>query len=446
MEPTREERVVIVGSGPAGLRAAEVLSGVGLRPILIDAGSAPGGRVRRLGRQGQARLGDRSVSLQRGFAGLAEKIEFRPETIATGIENGCLGVRRGEAVETLPFDALILATGASELLLPFPGWSRDGVATMSHALAALSRGRPVGRRPVFLGTGPMLYRAAARHAAAGTAPAAVLDTGPAGAGARALPRIATDWIQFGELVADAAALKTRRIAMRRGVRPLAVVGEGAIEALHCRDAADEEFAVPADSLVVGFGWRPEDRLAAMAGAEFDFDDDLGGWRVRTEDSGGIEGEPVYLAGAARGQGSMVSVAEASGTIAAFAALIDLGYPVTVGTLRFWMTRIETRRAFHRGLADAFPPPLDIAATAPDETLACPCRDIVTGRLRRLAADGAPDLRAVWSATGLAGGECGGICCGPGAASILAAALDRPMATLGRLASPTPISADNVEAD
>ena len=207
MEPTREERVVIVGAGPAGLRAAEVLSGVGLRPILIDAGSAPGGRVRRLGRQGQARLGDRSVSLQRGFAGLAEKIEFRPETIATGIENGCLGVRRGEAVETLPFDALILATGASELLLPFPGWSRDGVATMSHALAALSRGRPVGRRPVFLGTGPMLYRAAARHAAAGTAPAAVLDTGPAGAGARALPRIATDWIQFGELVADVAALQ-----------------------------------------------------------------------------------------------------------------------------------------------------------------------------------------------------------------------------------------------
>ena len=443
MEPNRDENVIIVGAGPAGLRAAEVLAGVKLRPVLIDAETAPGGRPGRLGRLGQARLGDRDASLRRAFAGLAKNLDYRPETVATGVSDGHLEVRRGSEVARLPFDALILATGASEVLLPFTGWSRTGVVGSSRALAELSRGRAVGRRPVFVGTGPMLYRAAARHAANGVAPAAVLDTGAKGGILRAAHHLATDWMVFADLLGDLAALQLRRVALRRGVRPLAAVGNDVIEALHCRDAAGEEFAVPCDAIVTGFGWQPDDRLATLAGARFAPREDDGGWRAVLEDTGGVAGKPVYLAGGARGQGAIVPVAEASGTIAAFAALIDLGYPVTVGTLRFWMTRIETRRLLNKGLAKAFPLPLDIALSATNDTLVCPCGDITVGRLRALAGEGVADLNGVWNATGLGCGECGGLHCAAAAGPIFAAARGTTSMDVGRLASPTPISPENL---
>ncbi len=445
MEPNRDEKVIVVGAGPAGLRAAEVLTGVRLKPVLIDAGTAPGGRPGRLGRLGQARLGDRDASLRRAFAGLAEKLDYRPETVATGVADGHLEVRHGDEVARLPFDALILATGASEVLLPFAGWSRPGVVGSSRALAELSRGRAVARRPVFVGTGPMLYRVAARHAANGVTPAAVLDTGPKGGILRASHHLATDWMVFADLLGDLAALRFRRVPLRRGVRPLAVMGEDTIEALHCRDEAGEEFAVPCDAIVTGFGWRPDDRLAALAGARFAPTEADGGWRAVLEDTGGVTGAPIYLAGAARGQGAILPVAEASGTIAAFAALIDLGYPVTVGTLRFWMTRIETRRLLNKGLAQAFPLPLDIALAATDDTLVCPCREITAGRLRALAGEGVADLTQAWNATGLGGGECGALHCAAAAGAILAAAHGTTPADVGRLASPTPISSENLDS-
>ena len=37
--------IVIIGAGPAGTRAAEVLVGAGLRPVVIDEGLESGGRI-----------------------------------------------------------------------------------------------------------------------------------------------------------------------------------------------------------------------------------------------------------------------------------------------------------------------------------------------------------------------------------------------------------------
>ncbi len=439
----RDERVVIVGAGPAGVRAAEVLIGVGIRPVLIDIGADIGGRERRLGAAGRVRFGDRSAALRRTFAALAEKLEFRPGALATTVHDGGLLVVQGETEETIPFDALIVATGAHELLLPFPGWSRDGVVTISAALAALSRARPIGRRVIFLGTGPALYRVAARHATAGVQVAAVLDTGDVGAGLAALPGLATEWMVLADLLADLAALKSRRVSIQRGVRPLAVVGEGAIEALHCRDARGVEFAIPGDAVVVGFGWRADDRMSELAGADFGFEAERGGWRVEVEDTGRIEVDSVYLAGAARGHGETI-LAEASGTVAAFAALIDLGYPVTVGTLRFWMTRIETRNTFHRALRRAFPEPLDLPLGVPDDTLVCPCREVGAGTLRSLGAEGVGTLEEARSRCGLGAGECGAVYCAAGAGAILASALDVGPEAVGRLAAVTPLTRENIE--
>ena len=95
-------------------------------------------------------------------------------------------VRDGVA-EELPFDALILATGATDRLLPIRGWTQPGCYSLGVAQIALkAQACAIGRKPVFLGTGPLLYLVAYQYAKAGVSPAAVLDT--SAFAARAIPK------------------------------------------------------------------------------------------------------------------------------------------------------------------------------------------------------------------------------------------------------------------
>src|SRR6185369_7515699 len=79
--------------------------------------------------------------------------------------------------DEIAYRDLILATGARDRVIPFPGWTLPGVYTLGGAQIALKyQGCAVGRRVVFMGTGPLLYLVAYQYAKAGAAVAAVLDT------------------------------------------------------------------------------------------------------------------------------------------------------------------------------------------------------------------------------------------------------------------------------
>lgn len=79
----------------------------------------------------------------------------------------------------VPYSHLLIATGATDRVLPFPGWTLPGVYTLGAAQIALkSQGCAIGRRVVFAGTGPLLYLVAYQYAKAGAQVEAVLDTNP----------------------------------------------------------------------------------------------------------------------------------------------------------------------------------------------------------------------------------------------------------------------------
>ena len=71
---------------------------------------------------------------------------------------------------TVPYSHLLIATGATDRVLPFSGWTLPGVYTLGAAQIALkSQGCAIGRRVVFAGTGPLLYLVAYQYAKAGRA-------------------------------------------------------------------------------------------------------------------------------------------------------------------------------------------------------------------------------------------------------------------------------------
>lgn len=445
-------RIVIVGAGPAGIRAAETLADNGLRPILIDEAPRCGGQIYRQppADAGFVRTPDQfygfeaanARALHADFERLAGRIDYRPQTLVWDVVDRTAFTERAGAIERVPFDALILATGAMDRVIPFPGWTLPGVFSLGGAQIALKyQGCAIGRRPVFMGTGPLLYLVAWQYAKAGVRVAAVLDTSPLRRCIRAAPQLAGNWRLLFQGIRMHAALRRAGIAIETGIRPRAAVGQEAVEAIrYCRETSpDTSIEIFCDSIAFGFGLKPETQLAELAGCRFCWDDAARQWLPDRDAAGRAAGtEHVYLAGDGAGIGG-AEVAELQGGRAAWALLEDLRRPLDRQRVARLESDLKSHARFRSGLEAAFPFPAELARTIGDDTVVCRCEAATAGELRSSARElDATELNRakVYSRIGM--GRCQGRVCGPAAAEILAAALDVPVDRVGRLRGQAPV--------
>jgi NADPH-dependent 2,4-dienoyl-CoA reductase/sulfur reductase-like enzyme len=429
--------VIVVGAGPAGTRAAQTLAAAGLRPTVIDEAPANGGQIYRRQPAGFRRKpaelygteAARATDLHASFDALRDRIDHRPQTLAWNIHDGVLHTVHGTTAKALRFDALILATGASDRIFPLPGWTLPGVYTLGAAQIALkAQATAIGRRIVFMGTGPLLYLVAAQYAKAGVSVAAVLDTSPLSATLHALPLLAAR----PDVLAKGAALlwQLRRagIPCHRGLTPRAIEGTDRVEAITFGTTR-----IACDAVAFGYHLRAETQLADLAGCEFRFDAPSRQFLPETDQDGRSSVKGIYLAGdGARILGA--DGAEIAGRLAAAAVLADLGLPHPDPVpLRAMQTKMDR---FRRGLAIAFPPP---AFTLPDDTLVCRCEAITAGALRRAAtALDANEVNRAKSFSRVGMGRCQGRYCGLASAEIVAAARNIPIEQAGRLRGQAPV--------
>lgn len=184
-------RVLIVGAGPAGIRAAQALVAAGLHPVVVDEAARAGGQVYRrpppgFGRAPRALYGSeagKAQALHDLFDRLVTegRLTHIPRSSVMALRDGVAHVL-GETRQEIAYDRLILATGATDRLAPVPGWQAGGVYSLGAAQIALkSQGVALGRRIVLAGSGPLLTLLACQLIAAGANLAAVLDTAPLGA-------------------------------------------------------------------------------------------------------------------------------------------------------------------------------------------------------------------------------------------------------------------------
>src|SRR3954468_1357242 len=150
-------RVVIVGGGPAGIRAAERLVDHGLAPILLDEAPRIGGRIyqqppRAAGfrRDAKALYGaeaGKAEKLSADFARIQPQIDYRPGTTVFDISDDRLIALVDGRREEVGFDRLVLATGAMDRIMPLPGWTLPGVYALGGAQIALKhQGCAIGHR------------------------------------------------------------------------------------------------------------------------------------------------------------------------------------------------------------------------------------------------------------------------------------------------------------
>src|SRR4051812_5305252 len=145
MRAVAEPVVAIVGAGPAGVRAAETLARGGVRPILFDEGERPGGQIYRQPPRGAGRAAAelygleaaKAAAIHRVLPDLADRVDYRPRTLVWNVFQSQLDLLGPDGYGEQRFDRLILAPGAMDRALPFPGWTLPGVFTLGGAQIAL---------------------------------------------------------------------------------------------------------------------------------------------------------------------------------------------------------------------------------------------------------------------------------------------------------------------
>ena len=240
---------IVIGAGPAGCRAAATLAAAGLAPIVIDEAPASGGQIYRRAPAGFTRpyraLYGFDAAKARGqhetFDGIRSSIDYRPDTLVWDLRHGALHCLCGGQSREIPYRDLVLAPGARDRIIPFPGWTLPGIYTLGGAQIALKhQGCAIGGRIVFMGTGPLLYLVAYQYAKAGGGVAAVLDTTPFAAKRRAVPGLLSGGSTFAKGLWYVAALRARGIVMANGIRPVAAEeDDGAVSAFVYRNASGE---------------------------------------------------------------------------------------------------------------------------------------------------------------------------------------------------------------
>ncbi|MCK0545218.1 NAD(P)/FAD-dependent oxidoreductase [Pseudomonas syringae pv. aptata] len=440
-----DQAIAIVGAGPAGIRAAQTLLAHGIKACLIDEGLRGGGQVYRrqpdnFQRSAKALYGFESakaVAVHEALDTLAAHIDYRPQTLVWNAEDHQLDTLQNGTAATVDFSHLIVATGATDRILPVPGWTLPGVYSLGAAQVALKyQGCAIGQRVVFCGSGPLLYLVAYQYAKAGAKVLAVLDSAPFSAQCKALPALLGQPATLAKGIYYRAWLSAHGIPVHQGAQLTRIDGEKRVDGVQWqRNGKSGHMAC--DAVAFAHALRSETQLADLLGCEFAWSALNRAWLPTRDECGRSSVSGIYLAG--DGAGIMgADAAEMAGELAALGLLQDIGVVADTArtdTLKTALRRIER---FRHGLETAFPFPEDWAATVADDTLVCRCEEVSAGEIRSAVQDGHWEINRVKAMCRVGMGRCQGRMCGLAAAEIIARESGRHVEHVGRLRGQAPI--------
>ena len=388
-------RVLVVGAGPAGLAAAVAAARSGAAVTVVDALPEPGGQVWR-GLWGAPRE-DRAGAWFRALRSVPVDLRLGRRVI-TAPAPGRLGLLGSRGAEQLGYDRLILATGARERFLPFPGWTLPGVLG-AGGLQALAKGglELRGRRVVVAGSGPLLLAVAAGLRTRGARVLVVAEQ----AGLGALLGLAPGLLARPRLLAQ--ALPWFGLPLRTGAWVTRAEGTDRLERVHLRTAAGPR-VLKADYLACGFGLVPNLDLARLLGCA------LQEGRVAVDLLQRTSVPGLFAAGEATGIGG-VDQALAEGRIAGLAAAdpaVGAGGNLPVSA-RAPLAAAARARRWGRALAEAYALRPELRGLAEADTILCRCEAVPVGAVQGCARGRDARLQA---RCGM--GRCQGRTCGPAA--------------------------------
>lgn len=438
----RQYDLAIIGAGPAGMAAAAEAAALGLDTVVIDEQAGAGGQIYRA--IGAPALADERILGADYYHGRslletlnASGVDYLPSTTVWAVEPGLtLNVSSQGKSQQVHAKRLLLATGAQERPVPFPGWTLPGVMTCGAAQVLLKSSALTPPTPLVLaGSGPLLLLIAVQLTRAGVTIEALLDTTPRHNLSRALRHLG-------------GALRNPRLLMkglgmiaelkRAGVRYLKGVEDLAADASDGEHLSQVRFIHRAEtkqlactSLLVHQGVVPNVQLTRALELSHQWDDLQQCWRPQLDAWGETPHPGIFVAGDSGGIAG-AQAAEESARVAVLAMAAQLGKLTEA-------QRNEKAKPHQRRLApqlairpflDALYQPAKTFLVPADDTLVCRCEEITAGELRRTVDEGCrgPNQAKAFCRAGM--GPCQGRLCGLTVSQVIAERSGQAMDAVG----------------
>lgn len=342
--------VAIIGAGPAGMSAALTAADHGLTVVVIDEQQRAGGQIFR---QPPEAFTESILHPTAGYDWATELIQRFEEDRRLTTEFGwsaigvlhddaepdglCVAINHPEhGTRVIGARRLLIATGAYDLPVAFPGWTLPGVMTAGgvQTLVKAQKIAPVGD-VVLAGAHPLLLLVAdllvrdgvpVREVAFAQSIPTPMDMLRAlGAVPGHLRMLAETGAILARLVRKGVRVSPRTIVTAaHGTERVSRVELARIDRRWEVTGAPREVA--ASHLVLGYGFSASTELARQIGCELAFDSPRGGWVVAHDERRQtsvpgvfVAGEPTGVAGADRSR--------AEGALAGLGIAADLGRAV-----------------------------------------------------------------------------------------------------------------------
>ncbi len=373
--PETRVEVLVIGAGPAGTAAAIEAARLGAQVLLVDENPVSAGLM---GLDTPFYFGGRMTSAVQRQARMLEQVFAANPDLETAIEMGvevALGTYawgafvNGPGVGTLPepvvgladesrawlvgFKSLILAAGARDIALSFPGWDQPGVMGANGLSALLDRYDAfAGRRIVVLGSGALGLETAHRALDRGLDVAAVIE---------ALDTIQGPADLAQSLVARGVAILTGQVPHR------AHGGLDGVERLEVGPPSGPTLTLECDTVCVAVGLAPAIELLNVLGGALTMDPRRGGHVPVSRDGVTTSLAGVYVAGDMSVLAPTPAAAAVQGVAAARAAL-NQPSPPSVATDN--IDSLTYQLAWTRALM----------SVGSDDTIVCQCEEVTRGDL------------------------------------------------------------------
>lgn len=430
--------IIIVGAGPAGMEAAIAARKNGASVVIIDRYSRPGGQYFK--RMPKSFCLHSDTPHDRQAEQLLRTLEDSGARILTDTtvwnieaEANTQNWRVFLAGENTPSEllgrAVILATGAYDRPIAFPGWTLPGVLS-SGAVQTLLKSQRVlpGKRFLVSGTGPLQLAVAAQLVWAGADIAGVYEG--ARLGLRALRHIPVLWGQWERLCEGFLYMGTllkAKVPYKTGWSVIEARGDGKVEEVVVARLDAEWKPIPGseqthtvDTLVVGYGFQPINDLARLVGCAHDCHTASGGLVPRRNALMETTIPGIYAVGDGTGIGG-ATLSRMEGRVAGLGAAYGLGFlrqeEVHAALARERKTLLQEQR-FARFLGEMFTPGAGMYMLAKQNTIICRCEEITLGEIEQAIEAGCDSLSLVKRMTRAGMGPCQGHICGQLAARIL----------------------------
>ena len=452
----RESDFAIIGGGPGGIAAAIQAARAGAGVTLLDENEQPGGQVFRQFQSGFEVADPDSLgpdfqegqALLHEFNSMQDKIRYLNNTLVWGIfSDRTLAMACNGTSASLRFKHLLVATGAYDRPVPFPGWTLPGVFTAGGAQKLVKSERVLpGKNILLAGSGPLQLVLADQIIKAGGKITAVLEAGSlSGKWLQGLKGIWGNWDFLKEGMGYLRSIKSEGVPFLRSHIILEARGDGQVEEAliakadrNWRPIPDSARSVKVDAICLGYGLVPSTELTMLAECEHHYDIEQGGFVPRREENMETSVSGIYAVGDGAGvAGKKVALLE--GFIAGISAACSLGHLSGAAArerIKPYQKRLNKINRFRQFLDDISLPRNGLYELATDDTVICRCEEITLKQLKTALTDEAIQIKDLKRMTRMGMGPCEGRMCGPAVIEMLRHRLKVPVEDL-RYLNPRP---------